>query len=483
MVTSRVRVTARDRKGRRLLLPALRATYDLATAALPQRPSLPLEAALPIGDGSPEGAEEGAEAVAQLAVKRGSTAFAALLKGLLEVSRRHRDVELEVEVTGDEDAAKLAPVRIRRGVFEGDAPHFSTLVERLTITRTGHTGDSAGVPPHPGAERIGHLEPLRELLLRGPFALAHAGSIYVPDGPETARRITPPGRFAAAAWDPSGSLLAVLGRAEGADTTLWLSTKGSGVRAVQALGNTDPTGAAFSPDGSSLAVTLAGGRLAVLPADGTSAAVIQVARGGKLLEPAWSPDGSSVACLVEETSRARTLMLVSLAEGKAGARLFAVDAPAEDELAIASPAFTPDGEWIWIRALWGAKGEARRPRLVRVPAGKGAAEALPVTLTRVKPPGAPICARGGAMFVGGIGESEDSPVSAAWLDPALAPDAPSPAVVAAPSGARLSLPAPGSGILFLRRSVKATKLHHLDAGERSRGKVRLPFSAWITLPS
>jgi hypothetical protein len=71
------------------VLPALRATYDLATSTIPQRPALPLETA-PTIDGD---AENGAEAFAQLAVRRGSTAFAALLKGLLEVSRRHRDVD------------------------------------------------------------------------------------------------------------------------------------------------------------------------------------------------------------------------------------------------------------------------------------------------------------------------------------------------------------------------------------------------------
>lgn len=478
MVTSKIRVTARDRKGRRLLLPALRATYDMATSTIPQRPALPLETA-PAIDGD---AENGAEAFAQLAVRRGSTAFAALLKGLLEVSRRHRDVELEVAMTGDDENAST--VKIRRGAFEGDVPQFSSLVDRLTVTRTGHTGDNAETPPHPGAERIGHLEALRELLDRGVFALAHAGSIYVPDGPETARRLTPPGRFGAAAWDPTGTTLAVLGRADGAEVSLWLSSRGSGVRAVQSLGTADPTGAAFSPDGTALAVTLASGRLAVLPSDGSSAAVIQVARSGRVLEPSWSPDGESIACLVEDSSRARTLMLVSLAEGKAGARLLAVDAPAEDELAIAAPAFTPDGAWIYVRALWGPKGEARSPRLVRVPTPKGTAEALPLPLHRVKPLGAPTCVREGRMFVGGIGEpgSEEHPIAAAWVDPAtLLPGGEPPPVVPAPGGARLSLPGPAGSILFLRRSVKHTRIHRVDRDGATR-KARLPFSAWITLP-
>lgn len=481
MVTSTVRVTARDRTGRRLLLPALRADYDQATSALPQRPSLSLQISAP-----PEGAaQNGAEAFAQLAVRRGSTAFAALLKGLLEVSRRHRNLDVEVALTGEGDS--VSPVRIRRGAFQGDVPTFSNLVDRLTLSRSGHTGDHPDSPPHPGAERIGHLEPLRELLDREVFALTHGGSIYVPDGPETARRLTPPGRFGAAAWDPSGSTLAVLGRAEGADLALWLSTRGSGVKAVQSLGAAEPTGAAFSPDGASLAVTLAGGRLAVLPADGTSAAVIQVARGGRVVEPAWAPDGQSIACLVEERSRARTLMLVSLAEGKSGARLLAVDAPAEDELALAAPAFTPDGNWVVVRALWAAKGEPRRPQLVRVPSGKGAAEALPLPLVRVKPLGAPTIIRNGSIFVGGIGDTaalaaDAQPIAAAWIDPAaLAPGALPPAVVNAPGGARLSLPGPGGSILFLRRTVKHTRIHRIDRHGRIRN-ARVPFSAWVTLP-
>lgn len=477
-MTSNVRVTARDRKGRRLALPALRATYDMATAALPQRPALPLEIALPVAGG----AENGAEAVAQLAVRRGSTAFAALLKGLLEISRRHRDVDFEVEMTGGDEGESARLVRIRRGAFEGEAPKLASLVERLTVTRTGHTGDSPEAAPHPGAERIGHLEDLREILDRGVFALTHAGSIYVPDGPETARRITPPGRFTATAWDRTGTALAVLGRADGADTSLWLSVRGSGLRAVQSLGTADPTGAAFSPDGASLAVTLAGGRLAVLPADGASAALIQVARAGRVLEPAWSPDGQSIACLVEESSRARTLMLVSLAEGGIGARLFAVDPPADDELAIAAPTFSPDGLWIFVRALWGAKGDPRRARLLRVPVVKGSAEALPLHLTRVKPAGAPASLRDGALFLGGIGESDEAPVSAAWIDPAaLYPDAAPPALVAAPTGARLSFPGPRRSIVFLRRSVKATRIYRLDPDGTVR-KARLPFSAWLTLP-
>lgn len=477
VTSGKVRVVARDRKGRRLVLPALRATYDLATATLPQRPALELALS------QTGGADDGVEAVAQLAVRRGSPAFAALLKGLLEVSRRHRDVDLDVETIGGNEEEDARPVRIRRGAFDGEAPKFAGLVERLTVTRTGRSGDSPHTPPHPGAERIGHLEELRELLDHGVFALTHAGSIYVPDGPETARRITPPGRFTATAWDLRGTALAVLGRAEGADVSLWLSSRGSGLRAVQSLGSADPTGAAFSPDGASLAVTLAGGRLAVLPADGSSAALIQVARSGRVLEPTWSPDGQSIACLVEESSRARTLILVSLAEGGTGARLFAVDAPAEDELAIAAPVFSPDGTWIWIRALWGAKGEPRRARLVRVPAAKGAAEPLPLLLTRVKPAGAPTSVREGTLFLGGIGAGEESPVSAAWIDPStLHPDGPAPAIVPAPTGARLSFPGPRGSILFLRRSVKSTRIYRLDAGGATLRKVRLPFSAWITLP-
>ena len=463
-------MTARDRRGRRLLLPALRATYDKATASIPHRPALPLE-------------EDGEEAVARLALKRGSNAFAALLKGLLEVSRRHRDLELELEIP-DAAGAPAEPVRIRRGAFDGGRPQLEAIVGRLTVTRTGHAADPAQLPPRAGAERIGHLESLRELLGRGnAFALAHAGSIYVPDGPETARRITPPGRYAAAAWDPAGAALAVLGRANGGDVTLWLSAAGSGVRAVQSLGRTDPTGAAFSPDGASLAVTLAGGRLAVLPADGSSAALIQVARGGRLLEPSWSPDGESIACLVEDKSRARTLMVVSVAEGKKGARLFAVDAPAEDELAIADPTFSPDGTCIFVRALFGPKGEPRRPRLLRVAVQKGPVEALPLPLLHVKPPGSPSCVRDGRLFVGGIGEpGADAPVSAGWFDPAaLAAGTEAPPAVTAPAGARLCLPGPRGSLLFVRRTVRSTRIHRVDADGRTR-KVRLPFSASLTLP-
>lgn len=480
---NKMRVTARDRKGRRLLLPALRATYDKATAAIPHRPPLPLEPSTR-SDG---GAGDGAEAVAQLAVKRGSTAFAALLKGLLEVSRRHRDVELELDMTGDraDGVAADEPVRISRGVFERDSPALENLVQRLRVTRTDQASELASeAPPRPGAERIGHLQGLRELLAGRPFALAYAGSIYVPDGPETARRVTPPGRFGAACWDPAAVSLAVLGRAEGANLALWLCTRGSSVRVVQAIESIkgDPTGAAFSPDGGSLAVTMTAGRLAVLPADGSSAAFIQVARGAKLLEPTWAPDGKSLACLVEEASRARTLMLVSVEEGKKGARLFAVDAPAEDELALADPTFSADGAWIWVRALWGKKGEPRQPRLVRVPTSTGAAEPLPLPLRHVKPSGMPSCLRDGRLFVGGIADAPDAPVSAAWIDPpALAPDQPQPPLVSAPGGARVSAAGPDGSILFVRRTVRSTKVHRVERDGTVR-KIRLPFSAWLTLP-
>lgn len=484
-------MTARDRKGRRLLLPRLRATYDQATEAIPERPSLLLS-----------GDENGAEATATLALARGSTAFAALLKGLLEVSRRHRDLELEVAPEpGDGATGAPAPearIKIRRGAFDGAAPALEGLVERLSrlygrgerradaspIARHGPAEGAGDAGPRAGAERIGGLEELRALAgTRTPFALNLSGSVYVPDGPETARRITPPGRFQALAWDPAGTTLAVLGHADGAEPALWLSTRGSSVRAVEALGGTEPTGAAFSPDGASLAVTLGGGRLAVLPAGGSSAATIQVARGGRLLEPTWSPDGESVACLVEERSRARTLVLVTLVENRSGARLFAVDSPAEDELAISDPTFSPDGAWIWVRALWGAKGEPRRPRLVRVPASKGRAEPLPVPLLHVRPPGNPSCVRNGRLFVAGIGEDPDAPTAAAWIDPAaLHPDGPPPAAVPAPGGARLALPGPHGSILFVRRTVKSTRIHRLDEDGRVR-TIRLPFSAGLTLPA
>src|SRR5204863_3128337 len=93
VIASRVVVTAKDRRGRTLALPDLRATYDQATAAEPHRPPLFLEGASHTGPG-PTGA---AAASARVSIRRNPSAFAALLRGLLEVSRKYRHIELTVE--------------------------------------------------------------------------------------------------------------------------------------------------------------------------------------------------------------------------------------------------------------------------------------------------------------------------------------------------------------------------------------------------
>src|SRR5687768_12350108 len=109
-VASRVTVVARDRRGKALALPEIRAAYDRATSSESERPALFLETRTRAGD--PIGV---AQATANVVIKKNTAALAALLRGLLEVSRQHKNLELRVETIG-------RSVAIARGLFDGDTP-------------------------------------------------------------------------------------------------------------------------------------------------------------------------------------------------------------------------------------------------------------------------------------------------------------------------------------------------------------------------
>lgn len=484
-MASKVLVKARDRRGKALPLPSLRATYDKATSAIPDRPSLFLE---------PKGIAasflpNSAEAWLRLSIQRSPNAFAALLRGLLEVSRKHRDVELFVETPGAQGFDKK--VAIFRGAFERGSESAKSWLDGFDATPRPR-GSSADAPkengPTPGAERIGELGALRELLHGIPFALAHAGAVYLPDGPETARRITPPGRFAPTVWSQDRRRLAVIGRAEGGESSVWISREGSGAQALISLdGPGDPTGVAFSPDGASIAVSMSNGRLAILTADGASVASIQLGKNIKLFDPAWSPSADLVACVTEDASRARTLHVVSVAEGKKGERLLGVDAPASDDQSLADPEFSEDGAYLYVRGLWGAKGEARLPRLLRVALGTGKKPVVdPVgpMLSRVQLRGGVSRWRDGRLFIAGIGPlAERANANTAWLTATqLEPgaDVTSMPIVSAPKGARQAFGAPDRSTVFMKRTADSTRLWRVSE-HRKYEKVRLPFAAWLCL--
>ncbi len=329
---------------------------------------------------------------------------------------------------------------------------------------------------------------MRELLHGIPFALAHAGAVYLPDGPETARRITPPGRFAPTVWSQDRRRLAVIGRSEGGESSVWISREGSGAQAVISLdGPGDPTGVAFSPDGASVAVSMSNGRLAILTADGASVAWIQLGKNIKLFDPAWSPSADLVACVTEDASRARTLHVVSIAEGKKGERLLGVDAPASDDQSLADPEFSEDGAHLYVRGLWGAKGEARLPRLLRVALGTGKKAVVdPVgpMLSRVQLRGGVSRWRDGRLFLAGIGPlAERANADTAWLTAAqLEPgaDVTSMPIVSAPKGARQAFGAPDRSTVFMKRTADSTRLWRVSE-QRKYEKVRLPFAAWLCL--
>lgn len=455
-VASRVTVVARDRRGKALALPEIRAAYDRATSSESERPALFLETRTRAGD--PIGV---AQATANVVIKKNTAALAALLRGLLEVSRQHKNLELRVETIG-------RSVAIARGLFDGDTPSlpdWAAIDAKREITA-----------PAPGAERIGSLAPVMELMRGTSFALAYAGAVYLPDGPETVRRATPPGRFKPVAWSRDGKTLAVIGRAEGGESWIWISRAGSGVTAAHPSDAGDPTGAAFSPDGASIAVTTARGRLAILSADGSAASAIPVGKGLKLFDPAWSPDGAFVACVSEDGSRARTLHVVSAAEGKKGARLLGVDAPATDDQALADPEFDESGGAVLVRALWGAKGEQRTPRLLRVPLDQKP-EVVGPPLCRVQLRGGISRWRGGSFFLAGIGAPDgDRLADAAWLTPEDLRGERVPVLSQAPKGAKLAFGAPDGTIVFLRRTKTSTRLW------RDGKKVKLPFPAWLSMP-
>lgn len=527
-MASKVFVTAKDKRGRMLPLPALRATYDVATSGNPERPPLLLE---PVGRGSTGFLPDSAEAALRMSIRKRPSALAALLEGLLEVSRRHPHVELSVEASGL-DAPFRKKVGIYRGSFDRGSDSIRSWLESFQrVPRTPLDGETfrharaAGgralraqaMPPAPGAERIGGLRALRELLHGVPFALAHAGAVYLVDGPETARRITPAGRFSPVRWSPDLRTLAVLGRSEGGVPSVWLSREGSSVKAAasveqggarsrrrSAAGESagDPTGAAFSPDSSTLAVTTTGGRLLVISEDGSATTSIVVGRGLRLYDPAWSPDGSVVACVAEDSSRARSLHLISVSDAKKGARLLGIDAPATEDQSMADPEFSEDGAHVFVRALWGRTGDPRMPRLVRVPVeGASARDALPVgpPLSRVQLKGGISQWRDGRLFLAGLllhradgasaapDDRDDVAAHCAWLEPdRLAPDGsreatPEPAdAIRAPRGARLAFGLPDRSVVFVRRSTSGTRVWRLG-GAREYPKVRIPFPAWICL--
>jgi hypothetical protein len=105
----------------------------------------------------------------------------------------------------------------------------------------------------------------------------------------------------AAAWSPDGTGLAYTAKVRGIDTVHVARTDGSGVAPLTdpSTGGSDP---AWSPDGRTIAFK--GGRndttraLYVIPADGSGPArrlsSIGVG-GGTALVPAWSPDGRTIA--------------------------------------------------------------------------------------------------------------------------------------------------------------------------------------------
>jgi hypothetical protein len=472
-------VTARDRRGRALALPSLRDTYEQATSADPHRPALFLE-----GTGSPRRPGVAAEASVKLSIRRDPSALASLLRGLLEVSRRHRHVELRVEAGGAPGSPFARGVGIYRGAFDAHARAVSAWLE--TFDTRGRALPADTPAPAAGAERIGNLGELHALFAGISFALTYAGAIYLPDGPETARRITPPGRFVPSGWSRDGSKMTAIGATPGGEVSVWVSRAGSGVTAALSLdGAGDPTAASFSPDATSIAVATSGGRLIVIPEEGHSAAAsIVVGRGLKLHDPVWSPDGETVAVIAEDASKARALHLVSVAEGKKGARLFGIDAPAtEEDLTLADPEFSEDGKSIFVRALWGAKGEPRVARLLRVPATKGTPEPAGPRLSRVRLRGGISRWRNGRFFLAGIDSGDPKRIAdSAWLEPAaLVPDGTAP-VVQAPKAVRLAFGAADNSIVFVRRTPTTTRLFRVKPGDTGKPKnALLPFQAWLSL--
>ncbi|HVO30905.1 MAG TPA: hypothetical protein VMV18_09215 [bacterium] len=468
---TRILVTARDRRGKALALHALRATYEEATARHPLRPHLHLE--MPHG---PTATPAEAQAQLKLAARANRAVFAALLHGLLETTRLHRNLELRVEAPGVAGSPFARGVVIHRGAFDREEA-----ASWLDATDAGqHAAED--VAPAAGAEQIGNLGELATLLAGLPWALGFAGNVYVPDGRETARRITPPGRFSPGGWSADGDKLAVLGATPGGEPSLWISQHGSGAIAAIALETPGaPTAAAFSPDGAIVAVTTNAGRLAVLPADGHSATSISVGPRLKLSDPAWSPDGALVAVVAEDASRARSLHLVSVGEGKKPARILVVEPPAaEDDVGLADPEFSEDGTAVYARALVAPRGEPRVPRLVRVRLDTpGVAEPMGPPLSRVHLKGGASRWRKGRLFVAGVGPHETLSADSEWLDPVTGETTQIPA----PKHARLAFGAPDLSVLFVKRMKGATWVWRVRAGDTGKPRrVRLPFLAWLTVP-
>ena len=402
VATTRVIVTAKDRRGKPLSLPAIRASYDEATASRPGRPTLAFGA-------SHRGPGAIAEALgsAKLARRGSAAAFATLLQGLLEVSRRHRHLELFVETPGEAGSPFQRGVGIFRGNFDRERAAIDGWLELLASK-----GGRARLPttvPVPGAERLGELGELATMLEGLPWAIAWAGAVYVKDGPETARRVTPPGRFSPATWSADGERLAILGRTEGGEPSLWLSHRGGGALSPMALeAPGTPTAAAFSLQGNWIAVTTSAGRLVVLSVDGNSSAAIPVGPKLRLFDPAWSPDSKLVACIAEEVSGRRSLQLVSIdVDAHQGARLFSGD-PAGEDLALADPEFSEDGNSVFVRGRSGGE-----PRLLRIPVQGGPAETVGPRLSRVKLKGGGSRWRKGKLFVAGVGDVERA--DAEWV--------------------------------------------------------------------
>jgi TolB protein len=98
------------------------------------------------------------------------------------------------------------------------------------------------------------------------------------------------------AWSPDGSTIAFMAEDPvTSDIQVWTVPATGGTPVELTHSTLDKYGVDWSPDGASLAFT-AGGQIAIVGSDGTGEHVITSGTDVSFVSPAWSPDGTLIAC-------------------------------------------------------------------------------------------------------------------------------------------------------------------------------------------